>query len=107
MKKLTKLISVAALTSAMLLSFNSNVVAQSNGQESVKAQSVAAIQAIVNINEADAETLSSLPGVGPKKAEAIISYRELNGNFQTVEELQNVKGIGKRMVEKLIDKVSV
>jgi competence protein ComEA len=66
-----------------------------------------AVVSMVNINTADIDTLSSLPGVGPKKAESIVSYRELNGNFQSVDELVNVKGIGKRMVAKLIDKVTI
>jgi len=66
-----------------------------------------AVVSIVNINTADLETLSSLPGIGPKKAESIIEYRELNGNFQSVDELANVKGIGERMVEKLAQRVSV
>ncbi|MFC4700047.1 ComEA family DNA-binding protein [Glaciecola siphonariae] len=71
------------------------------------ATQVNSVVSIVNINTADVETLSSLPGVGPKKAESIISYRELNGNFASVDELVNVKGIGKRMVERLLDKVTI
>ncbi len=49
----------------------------------------------ININEADAVTLSrALTGVGPKKAAAIIAYREAHGEFQSVHELLQVKGIG-------------
>ncbi|WP_395344559.1 ComEA family DNA-binding protein [Ningiella sp. W23] len=62
---------------------------------------------LVNINKADSSALTSLPGIGQKKAEAIVSYRELNGEFQSVEELGNVKGIGKRMVERLATKVTI
>lgn len=76
-----------------------------HAQESMTKAS--AVVSVININTADLDTLSSLPGVGPKKAASIIAYRELNGNFQSVEELANVKGIGKRMLEKLVDKVSI
>ena len=55
----------------------------------------------VNINTADAETLSSeLSGVGQSKAEAIVAYRELHGPYRHVEDLVNVKGIGTGTIEK-------
>ena len=54
----------------------------------------------VNVNTASAEELSeSLKGVGMSKAEAIISYRNENGQFKHVDELVNVKGIGIRTVD--------
>ncbi len=64
--------------------------------------SVALVQAeSVNINTADAKTLEKrIDGVGKKKAEAIIKYREANGPFNTVEELTKVKGFGKKLLEK-------
>ena len=49
---------------------------------------------LVNINTADIEKLCSLPGVGENTAKKIISYREENGLFQSIDEIQNVKGIG-------------
>lgn len=55
----------------------------------------------VNINEADAEELASiLNGVGMKKAEAIVRYREQNGPFTQVEQLQEVPGIGPTLIER-------
>ena len=49
----------------------------------------------VNINTATAEQIAeNLQGIGIKKAQAIIQYREQNGKFNTAEELLNVKGIG-------------
>lgn len=60
-----------------------------------------AIAAPVNVNTADAKTISeSLSGIGLKKAEAIVKYRTENGLFKTSEDLTNVKGIGKKTVEK-------
>ena len=55
----------------------------------------------VNINSADAETLAnSLNGIGLKKAEAIVHYRETFGKFAAIEELADVKGIGESTVTK-------
>lgn len=49
----------------------------------------------VDINQADAETLSRvMEGVGPKKAQAIIDYRNQHGPFHSIDELTQVKGIG-------------
>lgn len=55
----------------------------------------------VNINHAGEEELAeNLKGVGPKKAKAIIEYREINGPFYSADELINVKGIGPKTMEK-------
>ncbi|NEU31623.1 competence protein ComEA [bacterium LRH843] len=61
----------------------------------------------IRINEADAGTLEQLPGVGPAKAQAIISYREEHGPFKAVEDLMQVSGIGPKSFEKLRDKISI
>lgn len=62
---------------------------------------------LVNINTADAERLQTLPGIGPKKAAEIIQYRETNGSFQSVDELEKVAGIGKKTVEKLQQNITI
>ncbi|MDO4710061.1 MAG: ComEA family DNA-binding protein [Pseudomonadota bacterium] len=63
---------------------------------------------VVNLNTADAQTLSRvLVNVGPAKAQAIIDYREQNGPFKSVEELANVRGIGLATVERNIGRMSV
>lgn len=55
----------------------------------------------VNINSADAETLAlALDGVGMSKARDIVAYREENGEFKTVDDLQKVRGIGKATLER-------
>jgi competence protein ComEA len=62
----------------------------------------------VNINTADKEALmTSIKGVGEKRAEAIIAYREQNGSFKSVEELAEVRGVGPSIVEKNMDNLSV
>jgi competence protein ComEA len=63
--------------------------------------SFAAAAAPVNINTADAKSLeTALVGVGPKAAKAIVDYRTKNGAFKSVEDLEKVKGIGPKLVEK-------
>lgn len=55
----------------------------------------------VNINTADAQTLSkNIKGIGLKKAQAIVAYREKNGSFKKIEDLKKVKGIGDKLLEK-------
>lgn len=54
----------------------------------------------VNVNTADAETISAeLKGIGLAKARAIVEYREKHGPFKTVEDLKLVSGIGERTLE--------
>lgn len=69
--------------------------------------SVGWVMAAVNINSATAEELKALPGIGAAKATAIVEYRQQNGNFKTVDELKNVKGIGDSIVNRLRDEVTV
>lgn len=57
--------------------------------------------ATVNINKADAKTIQTLKGIGPKKAEAIVDYREKNGKFESLSDLTKVKGISTKFLEKL------
>lgn len=56
---------------------------------------------IVNINSATKSQLMSLPGIGPSYADRIIEYRSGRGSFATLDELLNVKGIGKKKLEQL------
>ncbi len=71
------------------------------GQPAATPSDTAAIN-LVNINAASRAVLSQrLKGIGPAKAEAIVSYREKHGAFSTVEDLLNVKGIGPKTLEKL------
>lgn len=62
---------------------------------------------IVNINNASVEVLSSLPGVGNKIARNIVDYRERRGRIKHVDELLNVKGIGKIKLDKIKSLVTV
>src|SRR5262249_39560549 len=61
----------------------------------------------VNINTASAEELDALPGIGPSKAQAIIDYRNEHGRFNSIEDIQNVKGIKGGEFSKLKDYIRV
>ena len=62
----------------------------------------------VNVNTAHAAAIAEeLNGIGAKKAQAIIDYREANGNFKTIESLTEVKGIGLKTVEKNRDLIQL
>ena len=62
----------------------------------------------ININTADKESLmSEIKGVGEKRAEAIIAYREEHGPFKSIEELAEVRGVGPSIVESNMDNISI
>lgn len=63
--------------------------------------------ATVNINTATQSELEAVKGLGPAKAKAIIMYRDANGGFKNLDELDNVKGFGKASIEKLKGELSV
>ena len=61
----------------------------------------------ININIATIEELQNLTGIGESKAKAIIEYREINGNFQKIEDLMEVSGIGELLYEKIKDNITI
>ena len=61
----------------------------------------------ININTTNSEELQTLSGIGESKAEAIIRYREENGNFERIEDLMNVAGIGEALYEKIKNDITV
>lgn len=98
-KKLVSLV-LAAASSLVFLP-------QVQAQPELAVAEVAAV-ATVNLNQADAATLTrELKGIGPAKAQAIIDYREQQGTFVSVEELLEVKGIGVATLERLRSQLTV
>ena len=63
-------------------------------------------QGTVNINTATLEELQTIKGIGKKKAEAILQYRKEHGPFRTKEDLLEVKGIGKKALEAIESQVT-
>jgi competence protein ComEA len=63
--------------------------------------------AVVNINTATKEELTTLKGVGDKRAQEIIDYRKKNGNFKSVDELEKVPGIGPGLMKQIRSDVTV
>lgn len=61
----------------------------------------------ININSATIEQLQAVKGVGPKTAAAIVAYRKANGDFDDVDDLENVKGIGEKKLKKIEDELTV
>lgn len=61
----------------------------------------------VNINTADADTLTALPGIGRVLAERIVAYRRQNGSFRAIEEITNVEGVGEKKAEAILELITV
>ena len=61
----------------------------------------------ININRASVEELTTLPGIGPARAERIVAYREKNGYFSDPSEIMDVSGIGESIYESIADLITV
>jgi len=85
---------IGAIAGILILAFINPKTTTIQPQSSVK-------QLLVNINQAPAEELVKLPGIGPSYADKIIAYRQENGGFKSPEELQKVKGIGSKKYTKI------
>lgn len=98
----------ATMLGLVLATSGTLAVSASVQAQEVRPAAVAVAQTKVNINLADAQTLSSqLNGIGPAKAQAIIDYRTAHGAFQSIDELIEVKGIGPATLERLRPQLSL
>jgi len=96
---------IKTIISASLLSMAVNTAAV-EAQAPTEAPAVEQ-QVQLNINTASAEAIAAaLKGVGLKKAQAIVAYRDQFGHFKSLEELTDVKGIGAKTLEKNATKIA-
>ncbi|NOY23453.1 MAG: helix-hairpin-helix domain-containing protein [Acidobacteria bacterium] len=103
MKKVFGMTMVIAL--AMIL--GSFTPAQAAPKANKKAATVQQHAQIININRATVDQLTTLKGIGQKKAQAIIAFREKNGKFKNIEDVMLVKGIGQKMFDKMRGLITV
>ncbi|WP_159820973.1 ComEA family DNA-binding protein [Colwellia sp. 20A7] len=93
-----KVLIIRALFCALFtttLLFNSNLaIAAPTVTKDVKA-----VQQVVHLNKSTLEDLMTLKGIGQKKAQAILMYREKMGDFKSIDDLMNVKGIGEKVLK--------
>lgn len=85
---------------------NSKSTKKSNSK-STDEESTNEEEKLVNINTASKEELLTITGIGESRADAIISYREENGDFKNIEEIKNVSGIGDSLFEKIKEYITV
>ncbi len=72
-----------------------------------KASSKKKLSGKININKADVESLTQLPGIGPVTAKEIVAYRKKHGSFKSVDDLLQVKGIGPKTLQKIKKNISL
>lgn len=81
---------------------NKNVIAKADGQNTSSGKQPSNK---ISLSNASKEDLKSLNGIGDKIAERIIKYRSKNGSFQNIEQLRQVKGIGRSLFDKIKDEI--
>jgi len=92
-----------ALLSATLL-FNTNLAL---ADTAVAKAAVTAEEHVVHLNKSTVEDLVTLKGIGQKKAEAIVAYREQIGGFKSVDDLTKVKGIGVKVLSDNLGRLKI
>ena len=107
MKKILVTIINGVLFGLLSLSIFSVANAKSTKQTALKTAVTQGVHVKVNINKADIKQLQTLNGIGLKKAQAIIAYREANGKFKSISDLTKIKGIGEKKLDKISGKITV
>ena len=98
------------LATAMLATLPATASEKKNTTQTTSSVSSSKVQVQVlrlDINQATAEQLATVKGLGQKKASAIVKYRETNGRFKSLDELVKVKGIGQKALVQLKPQLKV
>ena len=103
-KLLTTTLTMMALMTLLIVN---PVFAEGDKDGAAKSSATLASMEKININQADAKSLTTLKGIGKDRAQKIIDYREANGPFQKIEDIMKVKGIGKKVFEQNKDAITV
>lgn len=103
------LVTLAFLAAALYLTFGANRTEQEGytvQTERPAREEVAPVRVLVNINTATAEELETVTGIGPVLAQAILDYRAEHGDFRTLDELLEVRGIGSAKLDAMRDEIT-
>ncbi|WP_407315704.1 ComEA family DNA-binding protein [Pseudomonas sp. nanlin1] len=98
----------SSLLVALLSLTSHSALAAPTANPQAESSSMQSVEGKVSLNSADAQTLQRvLAGVGKAKAEAIVAHRDAHGAFASIDELLEVKGIGKALLDKNRDKLAL
>jgi competence protein ComEA len=102
-RKVLLFIAILIVCGAVLKFFNISFSRQKPAAEinshNNSSPNIPAKQIIVNINTASQQELEKIPGIGPELARRIIDYRQTKGQFRSLEDLKDVKGIGEKKAQ--------
>lgn len=97
---------LSTLLLSSVLSFASPIVLSAPVENQSK--TIAATQVdLISLNTASVDDLTALPGIGRKKAQAIVQFRDDMGGFKAIEELKDVRGIGDKLFARVFSLVSL
>ena len=104
------LVTLAFLAAVLYLTFGANRTEQEGytvqTARPAREEEIAPVRVLVNINTATAEELETVTGIGPVLAQAILDYRAEHGDFQTLDELLEVRGIGSAKLDAMRDEIT-
>lgn len=104
------LVTLAFLAAVLYLTFGANRTEQEGytvqTERPAREEEIAPVRVLVNINTATAEELETVTVIGPVLAQAILDYRAEHGDFQTLDELLEVRGIGSAKLDAMRDEIT-